>query len=259
MTIKIVPATEELLAEVEVWLDAEEAKYQITNQAWEDGGCEGDQPRRGFRCNWDTVKKGWLEYEQKVDVLVLDEAAIGFLAGTDILEIHPAHRGRGYGVLLADFMIKRAFDEGYSVVEIEIAPRAAEAFWVRQGFIPDQKRLRGGNGLYAHLELPRSFSLGDGPRVRVEIAFYDEQARYKGGRPFKTFDGEGERLPDGTIQLPERVHGTDNTLDSNVENHVRIVVDGDEVFFDRAKYGRVHGTARDPKGNHYIDRICAGV
>lgn len=259
MTIKIVSATKELLAEVEVWLEAEEAEYQTANQAWEDGGWEGNQPRRGFRCNWDTVKKGWREYDEKVDVLILDGSAIGFLAGTDILEIHPAHRGRGYGVLLADFMIKRAFDEGYSVVEIEIAPRAAEAFWVRQGFIPDHRDVRHRNGLYAHLELPRSFSLGDGPRVPVEIAFYGENARYQGGPPFRAFNGEGERLPDGSIQLPERVHGTDNTLHSNIENHIRIVVDGDEVHFDRAKYGSKHGAARDPKGNHYIDRIAPSL
>ncbi len=255
MAVKIIPATEDLIAEIEVWLDAEEAAYQVAHEAWVKGQWQDEKPPRGFRCNWDSVKSGWRERGNSLDVLVVDGQAVGFLNGTDILEIHPEHRGRGYGVLLADLMLKRAFDEGFSMIEIQIAPTEAEGFWVGQGFVPDHEDINYRDGLYAHRVLERPFPLGDGPRVPVEIEFYEERAAYDGKPPLRVFAGAGERLPDGAIQLPERVHGSDYSLRSSTENHIRIVVDGQEIYFGRAKYGQAHGAARDPHGHHYIDRI----
>jgi GNAT superfamily N-acetyltransferase len=46
----------------------------------------------------------------------------------DILEGRPDQRGKGYGRLLAEFMVERAFGEGHSVAEIEIAPASALPF-----------------------------------------------------------------------------------------------------------------------------------
>lgn len=252
MTIKIVPATEELIAEVEAWLDAEETEYQTAKATWEKNGRQGEKPRRGFRCNWDSVKKGWRERDRNVDVLLVDGKAIGFLNNTDILEIAPAYRGMGYGALLSDFMLKRAFDEGHSFVDIEIAPEEAVGFWIKQGFTIHSDTW---SEILAHRKLVRALPLGDGKRVSVRIEYYREDAAYGGGSPFSVFQGEGELLPNGSIQLPERVHGTDYTLRSNIDNHVRIVVEGKERYFGRAKYGAAHGAARDPLGLHYIDRI----
>ncbi|RAK63311.1 GNAT family N-acetyltransferase [Phenylobacterium kunshanense] len=238
---QILPATPDLMDEIEIWLDAEERAYNA-----------GDAAVRGFRCNWDTVRKSWGCGERPVDVLVVGGKAVGFLYGTDILEIHPDHRGRSYGVLLSDFMVRRASDKGFSILEIEIAPATAEPFWVRQGFKPHRMPYR--DGLYATLALERQFSLGQGQRVEVEIEFYDEkEARW--GAPFARYAAMGERLPDGSIQLPERLHGHDPSLTSNTDNHIKIVVDGDELYFGRAKYGRDHGVATDPHGHLYIDRV----
>lgn len=239
--IRIIPATPELMDEIEIWLDAEERAYTA-----------GDAEVRGFRCNWDTVRKSWECGERPVDVLVIDGEALGFLYGTDILEIHPDRRGRHYGVLLSDFMIRRARDEGYSILEIEIAPATAESFWVGQGFKPHRAPYR--EGLYATIVLERHFTLGQGPRVDVEIEFYDEKEA-PWGEPFVRYAEKCERLADGSIQLPERLHGNNPTLANNSDNHIKIVVDGDELYFGRAKYGQDHGVAKDPHGNLYIDRI----
>jgi GNAT superfamily N-acetyltransferase len=255
MSHAIVPATEALAAEIEVWLDAEEAIYKMAEAKWASAPFDSAKPPRGFRCNWNTVKENWREGRVPLDVLLLDGKAVGFLSGTDILEIHPEHRGRGLGVLLSDFMLRRALEQGYSVLEIEIAPPAAERFWLRQGFVLHDDRIHYRNGLYAYQVLERLFALGDGPRVPVEITFHDEKAVDYGLPPFVVFEGEGERLSDRTIQLPERVHGYSPLLRDNVENHIRIVVDGEEIYFDRSKYGTAHGAARDQVGNHYIDRI----
>lgn len=243
--IEIVPPTPELLDQIELWLQEEEREYN-----------GGDRETRGFLCNWSPAR--W--EDGSVHVLVVDGQPLGFLVGVDILEIHPDHRGRGYGKLLADFMLKRAFDQDYAVVEIQIAPESAEPFWVKgMGFIADYDDRRYRNGLYAAKVLPRLFSLGDGERVPVIIEFFNEKKRYASEAPFLTWVGEGERLPDGSIQLPERVVGYDHTSASNIENHIRIVVGGQEVYFHRSKYGKDHGTKRDPGCEHFIDRITSPV
>ncbi|RZJ43987.1 MAG: GNAT family N-acetyltransferase [Brevundimonas sp.] len=255
MNHAIVAATDALVAEIEVWLDAEEALYEAANEKWLGAPFDRPKPPRGFRVNWDTVKESWHDKRAPLDVLIAEGKALGFLSGTDILEIHPDHRGRGLGVLLSDFMLRRAVNEGYSVLEIEIAPATAEPFWLREGFALLDQSIHFRNGLHAYKLLTKSFCLGDGPRVDVEIAFYDEATvRYK-HEPFVIFVGEGERLSDGGIQLPQRIHGYSPKLRDNTENHIRIVVEDQEIYFDRSKYGAAHGTSRDPHGNHFIDRI----
>lgn len=256
MTCAILPASEELVAEIEVWLDAEEAKYEVAEAAWSEAGYIGEKPQRGFRCNWNTVKKGWRERETPLDVLVNDGEAVGFLFGTDILEIHPEHRGQGLGILLSDHMIQRATDEGYCVLEIQIAPTTAKPFWLRQGFLLKDERDFG--DLYAYMIIPRSFKLGSGPRASVRIMYYDESTFYSKGNPFFTFEGEGERTPDGFIQLPERVTGYSPLLENNIDNHISIAVNGEEIYSGRSKYGQEYGTRRDPHGHHYINRILLG-
>jgi GNAT superfamily N-acetyltransferase len=258
MSYAILPASEDLVAEIEVWLDAEEAIYRVAEAAWSEAPFDGPKPARGFRCNWDTVKTSWREGRTPLDVLVKDGMAIGFLFGTDIVEIHPEYRGRSLGVLLSDHMLRRVSDEGYSVLEIEIAPHTAEPFWLRQGFALLDDEIHFRNGLHAFKTIPRAFSLGAGTRVSVQIMFYDERVAYNGGEAFSTFEGDGERLADGSIQLPERVHGYSPLLRVNTDNHIRIVIDGDEIYSGRSKYGQAHGTKRDPAGNHYIDRVLAG-
>lgn len=255
MTTAIVAATPELVAEIEEWLDVEEAAYQKAKAAWEANHYEGDIPPRGFRCNWDTAKRVWTEGRSKLDVMLVDGKAVGFLSDYDILEIHPDYRGRGLGMLFSDFMLRRAREEGYSVLGIEIAPASAEPFWVGQGFVLDDDKIHFRNGLYAHMILERKFDLGNGPRVPVLIEFYDEQTIRRDVPPFVTFEGEGERLIDGSIQLPERVHGFNPNLRNNGENHIRIVVDGEDIYFGRSKYEQQYGQTKDPVGNHYIDRI----
>ncbi len=258
MACQIVPADESLLSEIEIWLDAEEATFQRASEAWEEAGYEGDRPVRGFRCNWDSAKKGWREGRAKVHVLVVDGKAVGFLDGTDILEVRPDLRGYGYGRMLAHFMIQSAWEEGRSVVEIEIAPSSAEPFWLHMGFTLVEERQGYGGGTFAYKILPRTFELGDGPRVKYEIAFFTTKARYgEDPKPFAKFVGEGERLADGSIQLPERAYCF-NPLDAqHVDYFVRIEVDGGVAHFDKVKYeeSALCGIQRDAGYDFYIERI----
>ncbi|ASP68617.1 GNAT family N-acetyltransferase [Sinorhizobium meliloti] len=261
MACQILPADESLLAEIEIWLDAEEAIFQRALQTWEEADYEGDRPVRGFRCNWDSAKEGWREGRARIHVLVANGEAIGFLDGTDILEIRPDHRGNGYGRILADFMIQTVWEDGRSVVEIEIAPSSAEPFWLHMGFKLVEDRQGYGGGTFAYKILPRTLELGDGERVKYAIAFFTDKARYsEDPKPFAKFVGEGERLADGSIQLPERAYCFNPLDDQHVDYFVKIEVDGDVVHFDKAKYeeSALCGVQRDAAYDFYIERINPG-
>ncbi|CDZ31882.1 Hypothetical protein NGAL_HAMBI1145_06500 [Neorhizobium galegae bv. officinalis] len=258
MAFLIVPANEPLLAEIEIWLDAEEAIYKRASKEWEEADYEGDRPVRGFRCNWDSAKDRWREGRAKMHVLMVEDKPIGFLDGTDILEIRPDLRGKGYGRILADFMIQSAWDEGRSVVEIEIAPASAEPFWLRMGFTLVEDRQGYGGGTFAYKILPRTFDLGDGERVEYAISFFTAKARYSPEpKPFVEYTGEGVRLANGHIQLPGRAFCFNPTDDQHVDYFVKIEVDGDILHFDKAKYqeSELCGVQRDAGGDFYIERI----
>lgn len=261
MAFQIVPADDRLLSEIEIWLDAEEAIYKRASQEWEEADYEGDRPVRGFRCNWDSAKKGWREGRAKIHVLLVEGEPVGFLNGTDILEIRPDLRGKGYGRILADFMIQAAWDEGRSVVEIEVAPASAEPFWQRMGFTLVEDRQGYGGGTFAYKILPRAFELGDGVRAEYTVAFFTQKARYsQDPKPFIEYTGEGVRLADGHIQLPERAYCFNPTDDQHVDYFVKIEVDGDVVHFDKAKReeSELCGVLRDAGGDFYIERINPG-
>lgn len=246
------------MAEIESWLDAEECTYQAAQSDWEGGGRAGEQPQRGFRCNWDTVRRTWREGDARVDVLIVGGEAVGFLDGTDILEVRPDVRRNRYGRLLAQFMIDRAWDEGLSVIEIEIAPASAEPFWKHMGFTVMPGRRGPGGGTYAYRILPRRFSLSGGERVAFEVGFYTAKDGYADEPiPFVRRSGDGERLPDGSVHLPERAicHHPDHS--QHQDYLVKIELCGETILFDKAKYeaSKATGVRRDAGNTYFIERV----
>ncbi|TXC72118.1 GNAT family N-acetyltransferase [Sphingomonas ginsenosidivorax] len=246
------------MAEIEIWLDTEEALFQAADAVWRADGYMGERPPRGFRCNWDTTVRRWRDEETRVDVLMVDGEAVGFLDGHHILEVRPDLRKTGHGRLLAEFMVDLAFAEGWSVVEIEIAPSAAEPFWRRMGFTTIPERTGSGGGMYAYRILPRSFHLSNGERVRFTIEFFTAQGRFEQDpKPFSRFSGSAERLPDGSLQLLERIICFEPELAGHTDYFVRIELDGRQIHFDKIKYdtSRLHGIRFDAGYTWFIDRI----
>lgn len=258
MTYEIVSATHASMAETEAWLDEEESVYESAHKAWVAGGYADDPPSRGFRCNWDTVKRSWRENSSRVDILMVDGLAIGFLAGRDILEVRPDRRGEGWGRLLAEFMIEVARGEGLSVIEIEIAPLAAQPFWERMGFTVVPDRRGNGDGIYAYRVLPRVYSLSNGERVSFSVEFYSEDESYQDNpKPFSSFTGVGERQTDGSVQLPSRAFCFEPTHEPHQDYFIRLELDGTTLHFDKGKYdtSRALGIQRDAGYIYFVDRI----
>ncbi|MGR6330997.1 hypothetical protein ACU5AX_18210 [Sphingomonas sp. XXL09] len=254
----VVAASEALVDEIEAWLDAEEAGYGQALNDWYDDDCAGPQPVRGFRCNWDVTKDRWRRGIERLDVLTVGSRAVGFLSGTDILEIKPDSRGLGYGRMLAQFMLDRLFAEGHSVAEIGIAPASAKPFWIAMGFTPVEERPDHGAGIYAYKLLPRRFELGSGERVPYGIEFFSERGRYETPpRPFGSYSGMGELIKDGSVQLPERIVCMDPLEDQQVDYFARLTVRGQDLIFDKVKRETVRraGVLSDPGYNYYVDSI----
>lgn len=259
MQVEIVQATAALLAEIEVWLKAEDAAYRkasaILADRWDP---DVEIPMKGFLCNWNLVQRSFARDPENVHVLRVDGAAVGFLDEMDILEVRPDLRGKGWGRLLADFMMKRAYEQGYSVAEIEVAPETALPFWTRMGFTPDIWRQGPGGGIYAFRRFERTTQLGPGPRVPYRIGFHDNARDWDPSvEPFLIFEGEGERLAGGAILLPERAYAFDPHHHASDDWVVTVEVAGQALYEDKVKRpsARAFGLSRDPGGLSYFDRI----
>ncbi len=257
MTVEILPATEAWVAEIEKWLEEEEATYKRAHHAWEVGDCEGEAPTRGFLCNWELVKRSWRGSDGRVDVLVKDGKSIGFLWGADILEIKPEERGFGYGRVLAQFMIELAYGEGRSVIEIEIAPSSALPFWQSMGFTVVPDRNDSGGGCYAYKAFARRLTLSGGRRVSHLVEFFTEQARHTNLPPFLKYAGSSESMPDGSVQLPERAFCFDPRGGNTEDCFVRLSLDSEVVFFDKLKRDRARaiGFQRDSGDIYFLECI----
>lgn len=259
MAAEIVPATHALLAEIEYWLKAEDTAFHeasaVLADRWDP---DTEIPIRGFYCNWNLVQRSFARNPENVYVLLVDGAAVGFLDEMDILEVRPDLRSQGWGRVLADFMLRRSFDQGYSVAEIEIAPETALPFWMRMGFTPDPRRKGPGGGIYAFRRFERRQTLGPGPRVPYRIAFHDNPRDWdRAVESFLVFEGQGERLVDGAVRLPERAYAFDPDHDASDDWVVTVEVDGQAVYKDKVKRrsARAFGLDRDPGGLCYFDRI----
>lgn len=155
-------------------------------------------------------------------------------------------------------MVEVACDEGRSILEIEIAPLTALPFWKRMGFAVVPDRQSSGGGIYAYRILRKVYSLSDGERMPFSIEFYTERERYsEDPSPFCRFSGTGERLPDGSIQLPERAFCLEPSYNHHQDYFVRIELGGETIHFDKVKYesSYAQGVRIDVGHTYFIDCI----
>lgn len=121
--ISIVPSTRPLLSEVLGWLEREH-----------------EETGEGFHCNRDII----VSSHQTGELLcaISDQGALAFAvynlksvgSAIDILEVHPMHRKKGIGTLLASAAVGRLFEAGSPFVTVQCSPRSSEKFWRSLGF-----------------------------------------------------------------------------------------------------------------------------
>ena len=126
----VVPANQAHLSEILAWLERE---YLDANE--------------GFYCNKSIIIESLANGE--LSCALFQGQPVGFVIHTlksvgsaiDILEIHPAHRGQGFGTHLARHAISRLFSAGATFVTVKCAPRSSEPFWRALGFTPAGQRV----------------------------------------------------------------------------------------------------------------------
>ena len=259
MAFEIVPATTKLLRKVEVWLKAEDHAYSTASARlaarWDP---DISIPERGFYCNWNIVRSSFERDPDNVHVLLVDGLPVGFADELSILEIHPNHRGRGLGRVLAEHMIARADALGFSVAEIEVAPESALPFWQRMGFTVDRTRRGAGGGIYAYRRFVRRFALGAGPKVGFRVAFHRQSRDWDPAvEPFSVFEGKGEKRNDGTVKLPERAYCFDPDHETSIDSVVSVELEGRRLYEDKVKRpsARAIGLAVDPGDVFFFDHL----
>ena len=221
---------------------------------------ERDETGDGFYCNWGIIVSSFEERE--LYVLRTDGYPVAFLSdqGTthNIAEVHPEHRGKGYGKRLATHMIALSREHGLSVIEIDCAPSTSVPFWRRMGFTPHLSRLGYGGGIYAHKELPWDFEQGTNRRMPVEINFYPANKGYDpNAAPFRTYSEDAEVLQDGSLQLPRRAVCFDPDITQLYDCFVEISLQGKQIYRDKVKRSEARdlGVMCDAGGIYHIERI----
>ncbi|MCO6416183.1 GNAT family N-acetyltransferase [Siccirubricoccus sp. KC 17139] len=244
MTVTVAQATRSNLNEILRWLKQED-----------------EETGEGFWCNRTVVES--CHRDGELLVLREDGEAVAFLAGRvwvpDILEVRPDRRGRGHGRLLAEHVVAEASRIGDCLLRIECQPASSIPFWERMGFRlyrdDEEARILGG---HAYRVLGRTHARPEGPAVAVEVELYPEARSWNPAvRPLLSRRLEAARREDGRLQLPERVVLFSPDVPRPPESFVRIAIDGQDVFLDKAKRdeAKAVGVERDPGGTYYVDAL----
>lgn len=161
-----------------------------------------------------------------------------------VLEVHPAYRGRGIGKAIATELIERARAGGEPLLQIQCAPPSSQPFWESMGFRIYGRRYIGRQIIRIPQEVP------DGPAISVMVEFHRESYLHGEPRPapISVHQPTARLGADGRLHFDELVAQFDPEDDRDLV--VRIVVQGKEVFADKAKYdeARDYGILRCRNG-----------
>ena len=239
-----VKATEDDLKAILRWLERE---YQ------EDG--------KGFWSNRCVIRRSFFEDD---DLWVIREngEAVAFQVGdygTDIVCVRKDRRCQGYGTALFESSLNRAHRDNVNVLAGECSPPTSLPFWQKMGF---QQCGNSGpwGGIPVRRVLHREYQVpAELPKIEVAIGFYPEAALYSPDvPPLKFHRLTGGLADNGTIVLPHRVVGLNEDYTTNKDLVVRILADGDERGFCKAKHDKAKaaGVQYDSRGNtFYIDKV----
>jgi hypothetical protein len=186
-----------------------------------------------------------------MQVLRANDEPVAFLANGitlgGILEVHPEHRGHGYGRELADHGIRVGRAQGANVLDIECTPFASLGFWKHLGF----EQLR---DHYARMVLETNLPLPQrGSATDVTIDYFREG----GSKPrTRRFEPPAVRGKQGQVHLGQRMVFDDSPWYSG-DAIARISVDGVTIYGSKVKYEEAEalGIKRDDYGVYYLDSL----
>lgn len=215
----------------------------------------------GFWNNRALIERNHRHYRE---LFVTREAgeAVSFHLGQhapSIVSTRKDRRGRGHAEAHLVAAIARCRTDNVNILDIECEPRSSWAFWQKRGFVRYGNMSDWGQ-ITARMVLETRHTLPQGPRGRVLIEFFPEEASYKEGIDrLYGWSIDAALLPDGSYQLPERLFGHSRDIAVGRDLVVRVTVDDHMLYFDKAKYDEAEalGVKHDLLGDcFFLDRIC---
>lgn len=203
-----------------------------------------------FLCNWNSTQR--VHDEHQLFVAAFEDEPVAYIWGDfGILEVREDFRKKGVGKRLVEYAMQRAISSGRIAVSIECKPESSIPFWEKMGF-------------EFHNENEASFVFekllnipSDGTPVNVDIMFYPEQAKWTPETlPIKSYSPTAVLDNHGTVHLQNRVAAYVGSENYNGDAIIKICVDGEPIYFDKAKYSeaRAIGVTYN-SGAFYIDKV----
>lgn len=213
-----------------------------------------------FLCNWRLTEKC-----HKVGKLLvmLDETdgmpiayQWGQLLQSGILQIRNGWRHKGLGRLLVQHCVELALEQDEMVLQIECEPSSSIPFWKAMGFtVVDGKygdNPKGYRVLSKQLILP----LNGVPKI-VRVSVYPEERKWQDILPIVSYSPEAVLGDDGKVYFAERAVFPDSLGRSMNDPVIEILLDGEVVYRDKAKYqeAKDHGV-RWCRNGFYVDTLA---
>ncbi len=199
-----------------------------------------------FLCNWDLTQLAH-ENNQLFVAAFVDEPVAYIWEDFGILEVREEFRRKGVGKQLVEYAMEYAISSGRYAVSIECKPESSIPFWEKMGF-------EFHNENKASFVFEKSYDIPvDGLPTNVDIMFYQEQVKWEPQTPpIKSFSPHAMLDNQGIIHLQYRVSA--NT--DNEDAVIRICVDGEVIYFDKAKYSEASAIGVTyNSGTFYIERL----
>lgn len=220
-----------------------------------------DERRRGiegnFLCNWNLT----LDCHKRSDLWVCADSESGEPVGyhwgdllsSGVLQVRSSHRGQGIGRMLVESSVARALRKRQMLLHIHCTPSSSIPFWTKMGFQIYDDEGHATRILSKRLALPRQ-----GASESVEIQIFPEARKWSPElSATRTILPTAKRLPGGVVRLGERVAFFDRLNSDDGDPLLRILVGGEERYFDKAKYGGARKLGvKECHNGWYIDVIC---
>ncbi|WP_353980477.1 GNAT family N-acetyltransferase [Salinicola endophyticus] len=203
-----------------------------------------------FLCNWNLTQR--VHDEHQLFVATLEDEPVAYIWGDfGILEVREDLRKKGVGKQLVEYAMQRAISSGRIAVSIECKPESSIPFWKKMGF-EFHNNNEASFVFEKYLDVPT-----DGSPVNVKIMFYPEQAKWISETvPIKSFSPTAVLDNQGVIHFQNRVAAYVRSENYKGDAMIKICVDGESVYFDKAKYSEASaiGVAYN-SGAFYIDKV----
>lgn len=211
-----------------------------------------------FLCNWSLTRQC---HEEGTLLVLIDQMKgipvayqWGQLLRSGILQVRNGWRSAGLGRLVVEYCIELALQKNEMVLRVECNPRSSIPFWKAMGFTIVEGGL--GESPKGFRVLSKQIALPPGGRqVSVMISSFPEERIWQENVPaIASYCPQAIITGNGKVYLAQRVAFSTSFRGDPV---IEIIVDGNLIYRDKAKYQRAHNLGvKWCRNGFYIDMVA---